>query len=117
MANELSIRVQLSFSKGGAKVSRNISKSITVTGDAFTSGVQSIGTASEEILYQGAELGTLGYVFIINLDATNYIQVGITGQYSIRVRAGEFALFRADADIYAKANTGACLVEYVLIED
>src|SRR4030043_2329297 len=112
MANELRISASANFSKGGAKFDRSIAKSITITGDAFTHSVQSIGTSEEE-LAQGAALGTPGVVLIINLDATNYVEVGsTTGVYDVRLRAGEPALYRHNsATVYAKANTAAGLEE------
>lgn len=118
MANELLIEVSISFNKGGASCSRSESASLTVTGDAFSHEVQVIGT-SEEQLAQGADLGTPGYMFIKNLDATNYVEVGsTTGVYDIKLKAGEIALYRHNsATVYAKANTGSCTVEYFLIED
>ena len=118
MASELTIRIRLSFSKGGAEVKRSEDMSITVTGDTFTHGVQSIGTTEEELV-QGADLGTPGYAFIINLDGTNYVEIGsTTGVYDIKVKAGEFALYRHNsATIYAKSDTASVNVEYVIIED
>lgn len=116
MANELALSARLIFNKGGASARMSEGISVDVTGDSFTHEVQEIGT-SEEILFQGTDLGTLGYVFLKNLDSTNYVQVGITGQYSIRLRAGEIALFRADADMYAKANSAAVKLDKILIED
>ena len=117
MAGELSLKVSLSFSKGNAEVRRSEGISVTVTGDAFSHEVQSVGT-TEEALAQGADLGTPGYLLVINLDATNYVEVGsTTGVYDIKLLAGEFALYRHNsATVYAKANTAACLVEFVLIE-
>lgn len=117
MSSELSITVRLNFSKSGAKVSRTENISVDVTGDAFTHEVQSVGTSEEE-LAQGADLGTPGYLLVINHDGTNYVEVGsTTGVYDIKLLAGEVALYRHNsATVYAKANTGACLVEYVLIE-
>ena len=118
MANEIAILVNLSFSKGGASVSRSESIQVTVTGDAFSHEVQAIGTTEEE-LAQGADLGTPGYMFIKNLDATNYVEVGsTTGVYDIKLKAGEVCLYRHNsATVYAKANTAACNVEYLLIEE
>jgi len=117
MSNELTLRVSLSFSKGDAEVQRSKGISVDVTGDAFTHEVQSVGT-TEEQLAQGADLGTPGYVLILNLDSTNYVEVGsTTGVYDIKLLAGEFACYRHNsATVYAKANTSACLVEYIIIE-
>ena len=117
MANELSIRVSLSFEKSSAQVRRSDGISVDVAGDAFTHEVQSVGT-SEEALAQGADLGTPGYVWIKNLDGTNYVEVGsTTGVYDIKLLAGQIALWpHNSATVYAKANTSACLVEYIIIE-
>ena len=118
MSNELTLRASISFSKSGAEVKRTVSDSVTISGDSFTHGVQSVGTSEEELV-QGADLGTPGVVLILNLDATNYVEVGsTTGVYDIKCKAGEFALYRHNsATVYAKANTGACLVEYIITED
>ena len=115
MANELSLRVSLSFDKNSAQVRRSDGISVDVAGDAFTKQVQSIPT-SNTALDAGAAIGTQGYIYIKNLDATNFVTVGITGSYSIKLLAKEFALFRAAAAIFALADTSACLVEYVIIE-
>ncbi len=118
MAKEISIGVTISFRKSGAQVSRSETITVDVTGDAFSHEVQAIGT-SEEVLVQGADLGTPGYMFIKNLDTTNYVEIGsTTGVYDIKLKAGEVCLYRHNsATAYAKANTAACNVEYLLIED
>jgi hypothetical protein len=118
MADELNLVLSINFSKGNAEISRSISKDVTITGDAYNSAVQSIGTSEEEVA-QGAEVGTPGFVFVHNMDATNYIEIGsTTGVYDIKLKAGEWAIYRHNsATIYAKANTGACLLEYIIFED
>ncbi len=117
MADEIAITVRLAFSKSGAKVSRTENISVDVTGDSFTHEVQSVGTSEEE-LAQGADLGTPGYIFLKNLDDTNYVEVGgTTGVYPVKLQAGEVALYRHNtATVYAKSNSSACLVEYILVE-
>jgi len=118
MANELKVTCGLSFAKGGAKTRRNVNATLDVTGDVFTQEIQSVGTSEEE-LAQGADLGTPGYVLAKNLDGTNYVEIGsTTGVYDIKLEAGEVALWRHNsATLYAKANTAACLVEYIIVED
>ena len=118
MSNEISISASISFSKGGASVQRAEGIQVTVTGDAFSHEVMSIlTTAGGTLLVEGGDVGTAGYILLKNLDATNYITVGLSGQYSIKLKAGEIALFRAAAPIYALANTATCLVEYLIIEE
>jgi len=118
MANELSVTAKLSFSKANSKVSRADTESVDVTGSEFTHQVQVVGTTEEEIA-QGADVGTPGYVWAKNLDATNYVEIGsTTGVYDIKVKAGEIALWRHNsATLYGKANTSAVRLEYIIIED
>ncbi len=121
MSDELSLMINLSFSKGGAKAKRQFSCKQTVDGDAFTHGVQAIGTAEEEVA-QGADLGTPGWVLIINLDDTNYVEVGaLTGEYTVLIEAGKFAFYQHDKNesstILAKATGGTVNIEYFIIED
>ena len=115
MANELSIVVSMSFSKGGAQSARAESISVDVAGDAFTHQVQAIPT-SDTALVEGAAIGTPGYVLVKNLDATNFVTVGLTSSYAIKLLPGEIALFRAAGAIYALADTATCNVEYWIIE-
>jgi len=117
MANELSVSISMSFSKGGAKINKSYSDAVTVTGDSFVSGILSIGTSEEE-LTQLADLETPGYTLLKNLDSTNYVEFGsTTGVYDIKLQAGEIAVYRHNsATLYAKANSSACLVEYTIIE-
>jgi hypothetical protein len=118
MANELKTVVDFSFSKSGAKIAKTYSENTTVTGDSYVSGILSIGTSEEE-LTQLADLGTPGEVLLKNLDSTNYIEIGATtGVYTIKLKAGKWAkYFHDSATIYAKANTGACLLDYTIIEE
>ncbi len=118
MADELKLNVSLVFSKGGASISKIKALTLSVTGDAFINAVQAVGITEEELV-QAADLGTPGYVYIINLDADNYVELGsTTGVYTVKLKAGEYALYRHDgATIYAKANTAICNVEYLIIED
>ena len=118
MANEIGISVSISGNKSGAKITRAESVSVDMAGDSYTSGVQGIPTGGE-VFVEADELGTAGYVFIKNLDTTNYITIGshATDNHTIKLKAGECTLFRAAGSVYGKANTAACNVEYIIIED
>lgn len=116
MANELSLVVSVAFSKGGVNTQRSESISVDVAGDAFTHQVQAMPTSNTALL-EGVAIGTPGYIFIKNLDSTNSVTVGITGQYAIKILAGEFALFRAAAAIFVLADSATVNVEYWMIEE
>lgn len=119
MADELTISAFLRFVKGSKDVQLSQqSMQFDVTGTDYIRGTQIVGT-SEEALTKG-EITTPGYALIINRDATNYVSIrAATGTANcIKLKAGEFALFRFEATApFVIANTAACEIEYLLIED
>lgn len=117
MSNELRINYSLEYSKNGASVSKTKDFSIDITGNSFTNAVQTVGT-SEESLSVHPDIGTVGYVLIINLDDTNFLEVGSTsGVYDIKVMPGEFAIYRHNSNtIYAKADTAPVDAEFAVFE-
>lgn len=73
-------------------------------------------TQAAEVVIDLSELTTEGYVYMKNLDATNYVQWGPeSGGVMVvigRMKATEFAVWRMDsgATLRMKANTADCLV-------
>lgn len=120
MADEITVSLSLSFTKSPAATQSvsETSKSFDVTGAKFTKGVQNVGTSAEAIGL--GDIGTAGWFFIKNLDTTNYVEVldAVAGDACLKLKAGEFACGRFGAAAPAvKANTAACNVEYLIIED
>lgn len=115
MADELKIGLVVSYDKNGAKYVRSEHQEVDITGDSIGGQIQSIPTSNTALVVPAA-IGTVGWVYIKNLDATNYVSVGLTGSYTIKLLAGESTMFRAAGTIFALANTGACLVEYQMFE-
>lgn len=116
MAGELSIVVSVAFNKGGISTQRSESISVDVAGEAFTHQVQTMPD-SNSALDVGTAVGTQGYLFIKNLDADYYVDIGITGSPSITLKPGEIAFFRAKAAIFAEPESGHTIsVEYWVIE-
>lgn len=123
MASELLITTRLRFRKGSIDTAdRGVSNlAVNVAGDAYQSAVQNIGT-THEIIVIPAEIATAGYIQFRNLDPTNYIEIGllVSGTFypCAKMKAGEPALFRAGTNsLYAKANTAACNLEMLAVED
>lgn len=121
MANELSLTFGLSFSKSGITEALNPGlKLFNVAGSNFMRQTQTIGTSAEAIAL--GDVATPGYILMHNLNVTNYVEVfndnGATKPV-VHLRPGGWALFEfaitASAP-FAKADTGSCIVEYVLIE-
>lgn len=126
MANEIQISARLTMEKGSMKTDRNVSNNnATMSGDAYSQGVQQIGTAATgEVISLSADIGTLGVAFFRNLDAANSVSIGhgdATNFYSVvTLKAGEPAVLRlgiAATNLYAKATGGAVNLEYLVVED
>ncbi len=119
MSDELTLKVSLSFSKGGTSVSLALGPTdFDVAGTNAIHHRQSIGITEEALLLGDVAVG--GYLIAVNRDATNFIEIrGNTGIADlIRLEPGDFCMFRVtdDAVPYAIADTGACELEYALID-
>jgi hypothetical protein len=108
----------MTFSKSGASLARPpYNTLVTVAGSKTISNVQNIGTGDETL--DLGDVGTIGYAIFNNLDDTNYIDIGADGSsYPIRVQPGKQAgpIPWNGAAIHAKANTGACDLQYDIVE-
>ena len=86
MANEIKTNVSISVKTGlGAKLDRAESKSIDMAGESILQTTQLVGSSNETIDMTNTELGTPGYVFIKNLDSTNYCSIGLSSSYTIKL--------------------------------
>jgi uncharacterized protein YaiE (UPF0345 family) len=111
MANEVTITANIAVRKSNLVFDgKNASATFDMTGTGGpTPGYVTVGTTEESTAFP--ELSTLGFLFMKNLDTTNYIQWGFsTGVYGGRLKPGETALFRLEPGVtlYLKANTAAC---------
>lgn len=131
MANQLSLTVTLTYSptdSPGEQVKvapPAFSKTVTMSANGYVTATQAVGT-SEELLGDGtngfnAVISTVGYVLIKNIDDTNYCDFGrTTTVYNVRLKAGEFALFRLTPTtntIFALANSSSVNVQYWVFEN
>tara|TARA_R100000306_G_C4290318_1_gene99716 strand:- start:188 stop:547 length:360 start_codon:yes stop_codon:yes gene_type:complete len=119
MANELRIEAQLEYGKSGVKESMHTSTFVDVSGDSLNKTIQEIATSNTQITAV-ATIGTYGYMFIKNLDSSNYVEIADEDDtnYFCKLKAGEFAMFRAaDSDYWGRANTAAVDLEILIIED
>ena len=120
MPNELKIRLTVDYKKGDALPQKiRTFQTISVSGTNVKGlSVQAIGT-SKENLEQPTDLGTLGWVFLHNLDPTNFVAFGDDADApSIKLLAGESCFVRWNStDVSAKADTAECAVEFLMLED
>ena len=119
MANELTLSASFRYQQNGIAQPRSYSDQVTVTGNEFAHNVQTIGTTAEAI--DVGDVGTAGYCAFQNLDSTNFVEIGRedTGTFRavVKLKAGEFAILRSGATLYAKADTASCNLECWVFED
>jgi hypothetical protein len=111
MANELTVTANINYSKSGDVYSRNSGQiAVTISGTARAGQTQAIPTSDTTLTIPAAP----GYVYIKNLDATNYVQVGPDAtNWFLRVKAGQIALFPIEGTaMHMKANTATVNVEW-----
>jgi hypothetical protein len=120
MANEISVKITFSFSKGGVKFpEQSFTDDITVAGTDAKHGTQTIGFAAEEAIALG-DVAAGGCWFIVNRDPTNFVEIrpntGVADL--ITLNPGEFTWLRTSSDAvpYAQADTGNCLIEFWIID-
>ena len=65
MANEISVNLSISVNKNGAKFERNESFKDDMTGDAWISGVQQVGTSSEDLITH-EDITTYAWIYLKN---------------------------------------------------
>lgn len=119
MANEITLRAELSYSKGGSSMSME-SGTLTfdMSGSKHVHMLQTLTGDSQEALDIG-DIGTCGYMIIRNKDATNFVEIrpASSGDDLIKLGPGQWAVFPLTTSTpYALADSGDCIVEYLLLE-
>jgi hypothetical protein len=120
MSAEITVTTGLASTKNGATISSGTkTSSHDQSGDQGIGNIQIVGTSWEALVL--GDVSSIGFVRLLNLDATNYVEVALANDNSqvfAKMKAGEAALFRAStATMYVRANTAACNVHVVAVED
>jgi hypothetical protein len=123
MANEFNVSLNVSLTNGGLKDSIQESANFSQTAIGKYGGVVSIGTSEEDLPV--GDVGTNGWVYLKNLDSTNYVKYG-SEKCRGDGRAGPAQAERAGhvwfrvapgVTIRAIADTAAVKVDYRLYEN
>jgi len=121
MSKEVSVTLKLGVENGVVSASRNTG---SVFSDQETVGaygaIQPVGFATHEVIDDGS-ITSKGMVFIRNLDAVNFVDIGIVNvsfYATIKLNPNEFACFPAaiSGSLYLKADTAAVNVEILIFE-
>lgn len=122
MADEFNTAFSVRYTNGELSQTITQSKKFNQTTKGWHSPVVTVNTSAEEDLSIG-DIGTEGFLYLKNLDATNYVTWGPKSGGSMvaigRLKAGEYAWIRMDssATLRWQANTAAVKVQVCLFED
>jgi hypothetical protein len=119
MANTLTLTINANWTNGtNRSASRSYGGSITTSGAIYDLDIQTIGTSDETVTFV-ADISALGFIYLRNLDPTNFVEIGYTsGTYFAKLKPGEACSFRAGSGltvIPAKADTGAIDLEKFIL--
>ena len=120
MSNEITIQVAMSRTDSANAVNSHYfpasRKLLSQTLKRHIDTIIAVGTSEESPTL--TDITTFGQLFLVNTDATNYVDWGIaTGVYTGRMLAGESAgPFRLTTGVtlYLKADTASCDVRLIL---
>lgn len=121
MADEITITAGMSVTNGSlTKKVGTIIDRYDMAGSRAFGNVQDVGT-TYELVATGADVGTEGWSFYRNLDATNFLELGLevsSAFYAFaKLMPGEMALLPISSNaIYAKADTAACKLQVDQVE-
>lgn len=124
MANEITETVALSLNNGNLKDNIVLeTKQITQSTQWSFRDVLSIPTTAGGTVISTTGITALGWCYVKNLDATNFVKLGPTSGGAIidmiKLKPGEFCLFRLMTGITLRAisDTAACKILIVIYDD
>ncbi len=121
MADEIRVNTSLAVTKGELKYNPgNRNQSIDLAGTRDSGGTQDIGT-THEALTIGSDMSSVGVSEFTNLDATNYVEIGVEVAAAfyplVKLLPGETWVFRLGTTTpFAKANTAAVKLRKQIFE-
>lgn len=124
--NEITSSASLSYTNAAKGIATTALSSppsfFTVTGYNVNSSTMNVPTTAGGTAIPLGSVGTLGWSYFKNLDATNYVDImtAASGTAFIRLQPHEFAMFRFTPAVVAPAalaHTSAVLMQYMIIEN
>lgn len=122
MANEISITMNATCENGNFKSTFNVGTvRVNQSAQGAASGIWSVGTTTESL--PSGDVSSKGYLFLRNLDATNFVTLyattGGNGREFGKLKAGEVTVLRMSPSksLVGKADTAAVKLQYLLLED
>ena len=116
MANEITMSFQTLLNNGGLSDSYSSgSIAIDQTTAKMVRNVQTIPTANTALSL--GSVSTPGVAIFVNLDDTNFVDIGLTGSYFVRLKPGEAFVMRLAGAPFALADTASVELFYIIYDD
>jgi hypothetical protein len=121
VADEISVSGKVRVAKGFIELERKVNFTADMAGTHYSQNAQTIGFAAHEALEISTDVATAGVSYLKNLDATNYVEIGVVVSATfypvIRLLPGESYPVRFSVlTLYAKAHTAAVVLEHLIVE-
>jgi hypothetical protein len=122
MANEIYVNTNFKADKSNLSVQHQRTINATLSGTVYAAGAPSIPTTSTGTALAMGSVTTAGWSYMVNTDATNYVEVGIQqgGVFYafVKLKPGEYWVGRLGTNApYARANTAAVVLQYTILQD
>lgn len=122
MAQEITVQANLSCTNGSFAVATKESAIRPTQSTQGGGGPGVVSVTTSDAVVTLSNITTPGWIFVKNLDATNYFEIGPTSGGAIvkfiKLMPGEFAVFRlaASVTLRAQANTATCKGLFIALE-
>lgn len=122
MANEIYYTLGLQVVNGNLLLDINdLARTCDMAGTIIARDVKSVPTTAAGTALDLASISTQGFAHFINLDATNFIEIGVqvSGTFYpfVKLKAGEACLLPLGTSApYARADTSAVNLDFVVCE-
>ena len=122
MANEIYYTLGLQIVNGNLLLDINdLARTCDMAGTIVARDVKAVPTTAAGTALDLASISTQGFAHFINLDATNYIEIGVqvssTFYPFVKLKAGEACLLPLGTSApFARANTASVNLDFVVCE-
>tara|TARA_Y100000401_G_scaffold106762_1_gene100530 strand:+ start:1006 stop:1386 length:381 start_codon:yes stop_codon:yes gene_type:complete len=126
MAKEIKCTISLSVQTAlGITTEKTDTIAIDMSGEAVYHGIQDVTSSAAALEYteqalMGSSGDTAGWMFLKNLSTADIITLGDDATHTdhiVKLKPGEFALFRANKPIFADCTSGTAKLETLVIEN
>jgi hypothetical protein len=122
VSDELTLSVSLGYAKNAISLQEQVANFLaSVAGNGLNSLISYAAPTADTALPLGSVTSPGGWLFVVNLDATNYVQVkaAVSGAVLAKLKPGYPCLIPLDPSVTApstQSNTAPCNIRYCIFD-